>query len=82
MAAPTGLLELYEGRVDGTRAELATTTVTAAPTAKRVDGVRRVYELRGEVLSMTMSMAAVGLPMQHHLGAELCRSTEDEPVPP
>ncbi len=53
--------------------QLATTTVALTSTAKSVTAVERRFDLRGDVLEYTVSMAAVGLPLQHHLAATLER---------
>jgi THAP4-like, heme-binding beta-barrel domain len=72
LAEPSGFASLYEGRVADGRIDLATTTIAAAPTAKEVTQVRRVYRLRDDgVLAYTLAMAAVGQPLTHHLAASL-----------
>jgi hypothetical protein len=71
MAHPTGLVEILEGRLEGTRIELATSVVAGTSTAKEVTALTRTFELRRDVLAYTVAMAAVGLPLQHHLAAEL-----------
>jgi len=73
MAHPTGIVEVLEGRLDGDRLELSSTTVAGTTTAVEVTALRRVFELRGDVLAYTLAMAAVGQPLEHHLAAELRR---------
>ena len=73
MAHPTGIVEVLEGRLDGDRLDLSSTTVARTATAVEVTALRRVVELRGDVLSYTLAMAAVGQPLQRHLTAELHR---------
>jgi hypothetical protein len=73
LAHPSGLLELALGSLRGTALQLASTSVTGTPTAKQVDGVERDVAVDGEVLSYSVRMAAVGVPMTHHLAAELRR---------
>ncbi|MGH9117993.1 MAG: FABP family protein [Acidimicrobiales bacterium] len=68
-----GLVELAEGTVDGTRLELASTTVGRSGTAKEVTAIERSIEVAGDVLRYTVRIAAVGQPIQHHLQAELHR---------
>lgn len=73
MAHPTGIAEIEVGRVSGRRIELATTNVTATPTAKQVTRLERTIEVDGDVLRYTLRMAAVGHELTHHLAAELHR---------
>jgi len=74
---PTGITEIEEGtlELDGAdlTLQLATSTVALTSTAKSVTAVERRFDLRGDVLDYAVSMAAVGLPMQHHLAATLER---------
>ena len=75
---PTGVLELEEGSIevalDGTVViDLATTSVAFSSTAKSVTGVQRLFRIKGDIMTYDLRMAAVGLPMQHHLSARLVR---------
>ncbi|MCL1598738.1 MAG: FABP family protein [Actinomycetia bacterium] len=74
MAQPTGIVEVYEGTVEGTSLRLRTTTVERTSTAKEVLSVERNIDVDGVVLSYEMWMGAVGQPHQLHLKAELRRS--------
>jgi hypothetical protein len=74
LAHPTGIVEVQEGRLDGGRIELRSTTMAGTATAKRVTALERRFELDGDRLSYTVAMAAVGQPLQHHLAAELRRA--------
>lgn len=78
LAHPTGLVEVSSGTVettaDGVLVALMSTTVGRTETAKAVTSIERHYELRGDVLTYTVAMAAVGQPHQHHLAAELHRA--------
>jgi hypothetical protein len=78
IASPTGVTEVHAGTVqlvdDGLDLLLRTTSMSASPTAKRVDSVERRLRLRGEVLAYELLMAAVGEPHQLHLTATLRRS--------
>ncbi|HEX9258271.1 MAG TPA: FABP family protein [Acidimicrobiales bacterium] len=73
LAHPSGIAELLAGTFDGRTFELRTSSVALTPTAKSVTAVERTFELDGDVLRYTLRMAAVGVPMTHHLGAELHR---------
>jgi hypothetical protein len=81
LAHPTGVIEIEEGTVtpelDGSLViELATTVVARTTTAKEVEGLRRRIHVRGDTLDYAVSMAAVGIPMQHHLRATLYREDD------
>lgn len=73
LAQPSGITEIHAGTVEGTTLRLATTEVGVAPTAKRVDALERELTVDGDVLTYAVRMAAMGLPMTHHLAAELRR---------
>ena len=68
-----GVVELSEGTLEGTRIELAASTIGLSGTAKEITVVERSIEVDGDVLRYTRRMAAVGQPLQHHLAAELHR---------
>ena len=74
LAHPTGIVEVQEGRLDGGRIELHSTAMATTATAKQVTAVTRRFDLAGDRLGYTLAMAAVGLPLQHHLAAELQRT--------
>jgi hypothetical protein len=77
MAQPTGLAEVYEGAVvsaDSTLViDVRSTAVIPTRTAKEVTVTERTISLSGDELHYTFRMAAVGQPLQHHLGATLHR---------
>jgi hypothetical protein len=73
LAHPTGIVEVQEGRIDGGRIELASTTVAGTGTAKEVTALQRRFELDDDTLGYALAMAAVGQPLQHHLAATLRR---------
>jgi hypothetical protein len=77
MAQPTGLAEIYEGAVVGGDAPLVidvrSTSISATSTAKEVTITERTISVTGDDLHYTFRMAAVGQPLQHHLGATLRR---------
>ena len=76
---PTGINEVEEGSFDiaddQLTLSLASVSVSSSSTAKSVTAVERRIHLRGDVLEYRLSMAAVGLPLQHHLAATLERQT-------
>jgi hypothetical protein len=74
LAHPTGIVEVQEGRQDGTLIDLRSTTTAMTATAKRVTALHRRFDLDGDRITYTLAMAAVGQPLQHHLSAELHRT--------
>ena len=76
LAQPTGQTELAEGSIDlhphGFTAELRSRVVNAA-SAKQVDETIRTISLDGDTLATTFAMAAVGVPMTHHLSSVMKR---------
>jgi hypothetical protein len=82
LSHPTGVTEIEEGTVelglDGSLVmRLASTTVALTSTAKSVTGIERTIRIAGDELEYDVSMAAVGVPMQHHLSARLVRDQSD-----
>ena len=73
VAHNTGHAELATGAAGENRLELTSTLVQGTDTAKDVRSLHRVFDLEGEVLTVTLAMAAVGEPMTHHLRSELHR---------
>jgi hypothetical protein len=74
LAHPTGFMELYLGRVDGTRVELVTDAVVRTSTAKEVSSGHRLYGIVDRALLYAYDMAAVGQPPTPHLSARLERT--------
>lgn len=77
VAQPTGVTEIDEGAVadDGAtlRIDVASTTIGLSGSAKSVTAVTRSIRVAGDELRYRLDMAAVGLPLQHHLTATLHR---------
>ncbi|HKS98701.1 MAG TPA: FABP family protein [Rugosimonospora sp.] len=70
---PTGIMELYVGRVDGLKVELVTDAVLRTVTAKEVASGQRLYGIVDGALLYAQEMSAVGQPMSPHLSARLLR---------
>ena len=76
LAQPTGHTELAEGSLNATHHGLTlslTSRVVNSASAKRVDETARRYELAGDTLTTAFAMAAVGVPLTHHLASTLRR---------
>lgn len=73
LAHPTGLVEVQGGDLAGGRLQLRSTVVLGTATAKAVDEVTRTIAVDGDLLTYDVAMAAVGVPLTHHLAAELRR---------
>ena len=69
-----GVVEAAVGSFDGDVLALRSSGLLGTPSAKQVDEVERRYELDGDMLRYTIAMAAVGVPLTHHLRAELRRT--------
>jgi hypothetical protein len=74
LAHPNGIVEVTEGTIDGGAVRLRSTTVAGTGTAKDVSAVERDFTFDGnDGLVYALRMAAVGVPLTHHLDAELRR---------
>ncbi|TAM92293.1 MAG: FABP family protein [Jatrophihabitans sp.] len=78
IASNTGQSLLYTGTAGDRRWEIATAVATPAPTARVVDGERRLYGLvageDGERLVYATELAPGGQPFAPHLNARLARA--------
>lgn len=70
---PTGIAEVYFGKVDGLKVELSTDAVVRTPSAKEVSANHRLYGIVEGALLYAMDMAAMGRPLTPHLSARLER---------
>ena len=73
LAQPTGIAEIDEGILDGASLRLRSRSLSLSTTAVEVTEVERDIDVRGDVLGYALRMAAVGVPLTHHLAAELRR---------
>jgi hypothetical protein len=74
LAHPTGIVEIQEGTVQSGRIEVASTTVALTSTAKEVTRLERTFDIEGDSMTYELRMAAVGVPLTHHLSASLHRA--------
>jgi hypothetical protein len=81
LSHPTGINEIEQGAIemqDGVlTVRLASTHIGLTSTAKSVTEIERIVIAHGDTLEYRLAMAAVGLPLQHHLAATLTRQPAD-----
>lgn len=70
---PTGIVEMYYGKIEPARIQLRTDGVLRSPAAKEYNAATRMYGLVDSQLMWVMDMAAMGQPLQSHLSATLKR---------
>jgi hypothetical protein len=73
LSSPTGIMELYVGRIDHLKIEMVTDAVVRTASAKEVTAGQRLYGIVDGALLYAQEMAAVGQPLQPHLSARLLR---------
>ena len=69
-----GIVETAAGTFDGRLLTLDSSGLLGTASAKQVDEVQRRYELDGDTLRYAIAMAAVDVPLTHHLRARLRRA--------
>lgn len=74
LAHQSGYAEVWYGRLDGARLELATDVVARTQSAKEVTAGQRLYGLVEGDLLYAYDMAAMGQPLQAHTWARLQRA--------
>jgi len=70
---PTGIVEIYHGKVEGAKIELTTDAVARTQSAKEYTAGHRLYGLVEGELLWTFDMAAMGQQLQPHIWARLQR---------
>jgi hypothetical protein len=77
VAHPTGVTEIDEGTLsvdgEGLAIEVASTAVGLTGSAKNITALSRSIRVTGDQLTYSLRMAAVGVPLTHHLAATLRR---------
>jgi hypothetical protein len=76
LAHAFGVVEVAEGTFDERSIQVRSTAMAGTSTAKETTELERDFVLDGDVLTYDLRMAAVGVPLTHHLHAEL-RKTVD-----
>jgi hypothetical protein len=74
LASNTGQALVFTGVAGDQQWELATVIAARTPTAKEVDGERRLYAVRGDELIYATELAPAGQPFAAHLNGRLVRS--------
>lgn len=80
LAHPNGITEIEEGTLATTGSvielELSATAIGRTSSAKDVAALARSIRVDGDEFAYSLRMAAMGHPLQHHLGATLRRTAE------
>jgi len=73
MCMPTGIMELYLGKVSGTRLEMEADAIVRSPTAKEVTAGHRLFGIVDGALLYAHEVAAGGHGLEPHMSARLVR---------
>ena len=73
MITPTGVMELYLGRVTGTRLEMATDAIVRSPSGREVTAGHRLFGIVDGALLYAHEMSGMGETLVPHLSARLLR---------
>ena len=73
MMTPEGVMELYIGRVSGTRLEMVTDAVVRTPSAQEVTAGHRLFGIVDAALLYAHEMSGMGQTLAPHLSARLLR---------
>ncbi len=76
LAHSMGIVEVQQGRVEGTRVETSSTQVIGTSSAKNVDALARTVVVDRDVLRYELHMAFGGHELRPHLRAELQRASQ------
>lgn len=68
-----GVVEAAAGTFEGGTLAVASTGLLGTASAKQIDSVERRYDFDAHNVQYAIAMAAVGVPLTHHLSAELHR---------
>lgn len=79
LAHPTGFAEVWYGRIDGAKIELASDVIARSASAKEVTAGQRLYGLVDGELMWAYDMAAQGQALQPHLWGRLVRRPTPAP---
>ncbi|MCW2525637.1 MAG: hypothetical protein JWM76_497 [Pseudonocardiales bacterium] len=77
LALNTGLTVVLAGTAGDARWELESASIVGTPTAKAVDGEKRLYAIVGDELIYAQELAPGGRPTAPHLSARLARTTPE-----
>jgi hypothetical protein len=73
MSTPTGVMELYLGKLAGVRLEMESDAIVRSPTAKEVTGGHRLFGIVEGALLYAHEVAAEGRGLEPHMSARLLR---------
>ena len=73
LCQPTGVMELYLGKVTGTRLEMEADAIVRSPTAQEVTAGHRLFGIVEGALLYAQEIAAEGRGLEPHMSARLLR---------